>query len=174
MIRVLGLLALVFMTVSAGAQSIEWQAHRSGAVVVLGHTFRPNPVTEGRLFVGLNILSRGDRGIHDDESGQGLGGGVDINRVLPVLDGRLMAGGRVDLWSMKVNWRNDTLGFTADSRTLVFQPTARLIYRLRQDPESSLQTIDLTLSGGTARNIATHGQPVGDGAVLLFGVRLAL
>jgi len=75
---------------------------------------------------------------------------------------------------MKINWRNDSLGITADSRILVFQPTARVIYRLRTPQPSGVRIIDVTASLGIEKNIATHGQPVGEGAILLIGARIAL
>lgn len=169
------LLASTMCTASAvNAQSVETQLYPAGVIAVVGHTFHPNDATEGRLFAGFNMTNRRDWGVQDDESGHGFGGGVDINRALPVLGDRWMAGGRVDVWSMKINWRNDTLGITADSRILVFQPTARLIYRLLDQPESGLRTMDVSLSLGMEKNIATHGQPVGEGAILLVGARIAL
>ena len=171
----LWLIGVAMCLASSGyAQTVEWQLYPAGAIAVVGHTFHPNDATEGRLFVGFNMTNRRDWGVQDDESGHGFGGGVDINRSLPVLGTRWKAGGRVDVWSMKINWRNDTLGITADSRILVFQPTARVIYRLLDQPESGLRTLDATLSLGLEKNIATHGQPVGEGAILLLGVRLAL
>ncbi len=174
---ILALICLLLLWVPgnlASAQTAEVQLYPAGVTAVVGHTFFPNDLTEGRLFAGVNITNRRNWGVQDDESGHGFGGGVDINRVLPVLNSRLLAGGRVDIWSMRINWRNDTLGITADSRILVFQPTARLLYRLREDPANSLHTIDLSLSLGAEVNIATHGQPVGEGAILLAGVRIGL
>lgn len=169
-----GITLLLGLAAPIQAQSIEWQAYPAGVIAVAGHTFHPNDMTEGRLFAGFNITNRRDWGVQDDESGHGYGGGVDINRALPAIGSRWMAGGRVDLWSMKINWRNDTLGITADSRILVFQPTARLLYRLRSTPDSGLRALDLSLSFGMEKNIATHGQPVGEGAILLLGARIAL
>lgn len=166
--------SLLLVQEEAHAQTIEWQLYPAGAIAVVGHTFQPNDVTEGRLFAGVNITNRRDWGVQDDESGQGFGGGVDINRALPMLGERWLAGGRVDIWSMKINWRNDTLGITADSRILVFQPTARVIYRLRAPQPSGVRIIDVTASLGLEKNIATHGQPVGEGAILLIGARIAL
>ena len=165
---------VLFQTDNASAQSLEWQVYPAGTIAVVGHTFQPNDMTEGRLFAGFNITNRRDWGVQDDESGHGYGGGVDINRALPALGDRWFVGGRVDLWSMKINWRNDVLAITADSRILVFQPTARVVYRLRFPQESGLKTIDMTASLGLEKNIATHGQPVGEGAILLIGLRLAL
>ena len=159
---------------TAYAQNIEWQLYPAGAIAVVGHTFHPNENTEGRLFAGVNITNRRDWGVQDDESGQGFGGGVDINRTLPLLGQRWLAGGRVDVWSIQINWRNDSLGITADSRILVFQPTARVIYRLRTPQPSGVRIIDVTASLGIEKNIATHGQPVGEGAILLIGARIAL
>lgn len=169
------LAALAFLLTEAShAQSVEWQVYPAGTIGVVGHTFHPNEWTEGRLFAGFNITNRRDWGVQDDESGHGYGAGVDINRTIPRLGEKWLVGGRVDIWSMKINWRNDTLGITADSRILVFQPTARVIYRLRQARDAGVRLIDLTASLGVEKNIATHGQPVGEGAILLIGTRIAL
>jgi len=172
-IFLVGTVSLTLITDASG-QTVEWQLYPAGTIAIVGHTFHPNNETEGRLFAGVNMTNRRDWGVQDDESGMGFGGGVDINRQIPALGPRWLVGGRVDIWSMKINWRNDTLGITADSRILVFQPTARVIYRLQSSGTGSERIIDVTAALGVEKNIATHGQPVGEGAILLVGARIGL
>jgi len=122
------------------------------------------------MHIGFNLTDRGDWGEKDDESGYGFGAGIDINRYMSQELTGLWLGARVDFWSMLIDWRDDTLQVNADSRILVFQPTARVGYSF----DGLGKRMDATLGLGVERNIATHGEDVGQGAILLAGLRLKL
>jgi len=159
----------VVFTNQANAQGIELQVYPAGMIGVLSHQFKTGDGVEGRLHAGINMTNRRDWGVQDDESGRGFGGGLEVDWFLNRFSNRLFAGGRIDMWSMKIDWRNDALGIEADSRILIFQPTIRMGYRVG----SVNLPIDLTLGFGLEKNIATHGEPVGEGAILLAGLRIS-
>jgi len=170
--KIVGLALMALFVISpnyANAQGIELQVYPAGMIGVLSHQFSTGDGIEGRLHAGVNVTNRRDWGVQDDESGHGFGGGVEVDWFLRRFSDRLFAGGRIDMWSMKIDWRNDTVGIEADSRILVFQPTIRMGYRVG----SVNLPIDLTLGFGLEKNIATHGEPVGEGAILLAGLRLS-
>jgi len=169
-----GLIALLFVTCfsssSARAQRIELQAYPAGVIGIVSFTFRHVGPVRASMHAGVNITDRRDWGEQDDESGYGFGAGIDVNRFLSDSEEGFWYGARVDFWSMLINWENKALSLKADSRILVFQPTARAGYAF-----SGLgRKIDLTLGLGVEKNIATHGENVGQGAILLAGLRLTI
>jgi len=157
------LVVALLATESTIAQTAEVQVYPAGVIGVIGLDKQVNDRTTGRVFAGINITDRRDWGEQDDETGHGFGLGVSMDRTLSA-DSRLWFGTRIDLWSMAIDWTNDTLNIEGETDIWVLQPTVRAGYRLTS-------TLDLSASLGAEINVSTDGEPVGEGAILLVGLR---
>ena len=156
---------------SAPTFGVELQAYPAGVISGLHAEY---PLTERDVLtarLAWNATDRRDFGEHDDERGGGPGGGLGWRRFLgPERSGWLL-GGRVDLWSLAIDWEDDAP--TARSGTtdvLVLQPSLEAGYRWRLG--RSRWCIDLTGSLGVELNLDTDGEDVGEGAIGLLGATL--
>ncbi len=148
------------------ANGLELQAYPAGVVAAFHHqhTFGNHEV--GTVRVGWNLTERGDFGEHDDEDGGGPGFGVGWRHYQELGGEGWYWGGRVDLWSMEINWR-DKPNRRGESEILVLQPTVEGGYRFRLG--ASPWMLDLGLAVGAEINVDTDGEDVGEGAILLLG-----
>ena len=152
----------------AWAFGSEVQAYPAG-VQVTGVAVRELSERDSlSVRAGYNATDRNDWGEHDEEDGGGPGLGVGFHRVLrPELDGGWLVGGRLDLWWLDVDWEEDS-GSSGSTDVVVLQPTLEGGYRWALEGGAS---VALTLGLGAEVNVDTDGEDVGEGAILLFGVR---
>ena len=125
--------------------------------------------------VGYNLVRHGDAGVHDDERGGGWGGSIGAHRILGT-PGReenqgWIIGGRCDLWFNKIDWKdrmamsNEIKGKT---EAIVLQPTAFAGYQILLHDRLFLTP---TIALGAEINIRESGGEVGEGLILLWGIR---
>ncbi len=116
---------------------------------------------------GVNLTDRGDFGEHDDEEGEGGGGGIAL-RYHPRGSGRgWFVGARADLWRLSIDWTDP--GRSGNTKVTVLQPTGLAGYRF---PVGGGMVLDVSAALGAEINVRTNGEDVGDGAIVLLGVAL--
>ncbi len=154
---------------------IEVQQYPTGFLFGIHHQKSLGTKHNLELRVGYNLVRHGDAGVHDDERGGGWGGSLGINTVLTrnrsdQFQG-LIGSIRTDIWRNVIAWR-DHIGQSTEtsgqSKVIVLQPTLLLGYRF------SLGNIRLvpTLAIGAEINVRVKGSEVGEGAILLWGLRV--
>jgi len=158
--------------VSAGdGLRLELRAYPSGQITgvgwesdipLLGDHYR------GSATVLYNRARRGDSGVHDDERGQGDGGGLAVDRYFSSDQLGWQLGIRTDLFSLSIAYRDGNS--TGSSRVTVLQPTINTGYTFDLGHRQRLQ---LGLGVGAEINVRTSGENVGDGAIGLAGVSLS-
>jgi len=149
------------------ALGMELQGYPTGAILAARVGLRPGTWDWVRLWAGYNLTDRGDVGEHADEDGGGPGVGVGWRHAFrPGGEGAgWFLGVRTDLWVLSIDWRDP--GRSGTTSVTVLQPTARAGYAWRV---GGGWLLDLNLGLGAEINLATDGEPVGDGAILLVGV----
>ncbi len=124
------------------------------------------------LELAANLTDREDFGKHDEEEGDGFGGGVGYRHFFGEELGGWFMGARVDLWSLEIDWR-DKLGTPKKRRgstdILVLQPTFEVGYGFLLDRRVRLNVFG---AAGAEINVSTHGEHVGEGAIGLLGLSL--
>ncbi len=120
-----------------------------------------------------NFTDRGDFGEHDEEEGDGPGGGVGYRHYFDADRTGWLLGARLDLWALDIDWEDDPGGGTprrqGSTDVLVLQPTVEGGWAKRLGRQLVL---DLTLALGAEINVDTDGEDVGEGAIALLGVAL--
>jgi len=146
-------------------------------VGTIGSVVYRHPLGERSLFhagLGYNDADREDEGEFDDEQASGLGISAGYRRFRDNDQRGWSYGGRVDLWSLDVDWI-DQLGTPGENRgtsdSWVLQPTA-VVARGWTPGERRSWLIELTLALGAEINVSTDGPDVGQGAIVLGGVSL--
>ncbi len=153
----------------------ELRAYPAGvmAAVVAAHPIHDEDDFTFRL--GYNLAERGGLGEHDDESGTGLGFGLGAHHYFSDRGNPgWILGARFDLWWLAVDWKDDATPPVTPSRTgttdvVVFQPVLETGYVWPGESD-----LFLTLGVGMEVNVRTDGQDVGEGAILLLGLRYML
>ena len=161
---------MLLVSLPVGAQTLEVQAYPAGIIGAVGYTVLSPDQIEVRLHAGVNLTDRRDWGENDSETGSGFGGGIDVSWFFLQERPALWVGARVDVWALTIDWRNDSPPASGDSRIVVLQPTARVGFRKM----IGVMSLDFTLSFGAEINTVVHGRDVGQGAILLAGLRLTL
>ncbi len=128
--------------------------------------------TEWDLRAGTDLAYHGGQGVRDDEHGRGWGGGAGL-RWFPETPGRsLFAGVRLDLWRMRIDWKNHTdpaLAPSGVSRFLIVQPMAEAGWDFWR---TKLFVVGATVSAGWEINTVVRGASTGQGAIAAAGVAL--
>ncbi len=121
------------------------------------------------LGLGANLTDRRDWGDHDDEDGDGFGLGVGWRTYPGGAREAWFVGGRVDLWSLDIDWRDDVAGGPdrrGSTDVLVLQPTVECGYTWLLERSR----INVFAALGAELNVDTDGEDVGEGAIGLLGV----
>lgn len=148
---------------------LELQAYPAGVIPAIHAQF---PVSSHGVVlarVGYNATDRGDWGEHDEEDGGGPGGGLGYRHYFGEDLGGWMLGGRVDFWSLNVDWEDDAPPRSGETDVFVIQPAVEGGYGFRLGERLRL---DLALALGVEINARTDGESVGQGAILLGGAAL--
>lgn len=153
------------------ALGLELQAYPAGLVGALHGQLPLGDDIAVTLRAGGNFTERRDWGEHDDEEGQGLGGGLGLRTTVDAKGRRWILGARVDVWALEIDWRDDATGGaaarTGTTETLVVQPTVELGLRIRP---ATAWTLDFLLGLGAEINTDVRGEEVAEGAIFLVGV----
>ena len=109
-------------------------------------------------------------GLNDDERGGGPGGSLGYRYYLTPECRGLYLGARADLWFMNIRWQ-DSSELIAEGNTEinVFQPTFELGYLFHLKNGWELGT---AFTNGVELNVKMLGEPVGEGWITLWQIRL--
>lgn len=126
----------------------------------------------GSATVLYNRARRGDSGVHQDERGNGYGGGLAVDRYFSPDQLGWYVGVRAEVFSLRIAYR-DSIGnanIAGSSRVTVVQPTLNAGHAFDLGNRQRLQ---LSLGLGAEINARTRGAKVGSGAIGLVGVSLS-
>lgn len=119
--------------------------------------------------LGYNSLDHQDFGVHDSEIGGGFGGSIGYRYYFNSLPKGFFLGVRTDLWFNEIDWEDienmDTV--LGNTSVIVLQPTGMIGYSFLFKDHFVLTP---TLALGAEINIKTKGEPVGEGAIVLWGL----
>ena len=124
--------------------------------------------------VGYNFARRQDFGEHDNEEGGGPGIVLGARRYFKSKYQGLFVGGRVDLWRMEIDWRDEVLSGPArigSTDITVLQPVAEVGYTF--ELADGKWTLSPTAAAGVEVNISTDGEDVGEGGIWLGSLNLS-
>jgi len=126
------------------------------------------------LRMGYNGLDHLSFGPNDEEKGGGPGFSLGYNYFFKPDFKKWYVSYRTDLWWNEVNWRNfdenDVVISEGTTHLLVLQPTILGGYNwIIKDRYK----ISPTLAVGAEINVKSDGEPVGQGPIILWGLKLA-
>ncbi|MCB9231873.1 MAG: hypothetical protein H6581_09435 [Bacteroidia bacterium] len=151
---------------------IEFQAYPTGLIPGLRADLGIGDRNSFDLRLGLQLIDHQDFGVHENETGSGFGFSLGYRRFLQKkVQKGLFVGLRNDFWFNAIDWQDGigTAGAQSGrSRIMVVQPTVRLgwLFILAQEKLALAPAV----SFGYEINVITHGEPVGQGSILLAGL----
>ena len=116
--------------------------------------------------IGYNFVDHRDLGVHANEEGGGFGFTIGYRYYFRPQNNRFFLGVRSDLWFNTIEWQ-DQPPAAGTTNVVVLQPTAIAGYLFLINEK---WCITPTLAFGWEINIVENGEPVGEGAILLWGV----
>lgn len=158
---------LTFPTLAATPVA-ELRVYPVGQILSAGLIWPLDTHTEWGVSALYNSARRGDAGRHEDESGNGFGVGMELNRFWNSKSQGWFYGARAELIALNIDWRDP--GRSGDSTVTVFQPTLRLGYQTR--PFFRGISVAVAANAGAEINLATRGESVGQGAIGLLSFAL--
>lgn len=170
-------LGVVLIGSLAGQEPGPWEAgvvaqvYPAGVIVGVAGAYRLTERDSLVVHVSGNRSDRRDWGEHDDETGAGGGVGVSWRHWFRPGRTGFFAGARADVWSLAIDWEDDNPDRSGDTDLIVVQPTAQAGWSVPLDQDRQFR-LDLTASLGAEINVATDGEDVGEGLILLGGVEL--
>lgn len=134
--------------------------------------------------VAYNRARRHGWGEHGDERGGGMGASIGYRfYIIRPMKG-LYAGVRNDFWNLKIDYRDigeDMLYGTEDdfdfgsTKIFILQPTVELGYKfLLLIKDKTTLFITPQVAAGWEYNAITNGEPVGQGAIGLWGIDIGI
>ena len=149
-------------------KSFEWgleiQIYPTGIIPGLRLEKYLNATSSINFRLGYQLIDHRDLGVQENEEGSGFGASVAYRKFFKANHKGLSLALRSDLWFNKIDWTNGTT--TGTSNITVIQPTLMAEYAIR--PSDSF-SITPSLSFGWEWNVATDGEPTGEGAIILVG-----
>jgi hypothetical protein len=148
------------------AFGIELQQYPTGFLLGARAEFGFKPHQSFDLRAGYNLVDHRDQGEHANEEGGGFGFTLGYRYYFKPQNTRFFLGIRSDLWFNSIDWQDSpTVSGTTD--VVVLQPTIISGYLFLINEKWSITP---TLAFGYEFNIVEDGEPVGQGAILLWGV----
>lgn len=143
---------------------IELQAYPTGIIPGFRIERYINTKSSMNLRLGYQLIDHRDLGVQDNEEGSGFGASFAYRRFFKPDHKGLSLAIRTDVWFNIIDW--ETGMQTGSTDITVLQPTLMGEYAFRTD---SNFVITPSLSFGFEWNVATEGEPTGEGAILLIG-----
>ncbi len=176
---VIGLIWTLFPLVSYAQSSVfdlnfEFQAYPTGLIpgLRLEKGFADQHAVHLRL--GYNWIRHRDLGVQDDERGDGYGFTLGYKYYFREAFQAWFLGARNDIWFNTLDWEDyDAGGNVVDSGTTkitVVQPTAEVGFTFVSG--EGKWTFSPNLAFGYEVNVKTDGAEVGEGAILLLGIKI--
>lgn len=121
------------------------------------------------IRIAANIADRHDWGKNDDEKGTGYGGSLGYRFLFTPGKNSFFVGARVDLWRMKIDWKdkiNAAPATSGQTKITIFQPTAEAGYNVMS--KTKKWNFVFSAAAGQEINIRTTGKEVGEGGIFLL------
>ncbi len=152
-----------------GAQSLgfDLQIYPAGTIFNIKSAWAVSAKDELIGKLGYNIAQRENFGEHDSEEGNGPGFTVAYKRYLRTGFKGWYAEGRVGMWFLDIDWRDDTPIARGNTDISVLQPTLGIGYDFPLNKKRL--KLGLLLAFGYEVNIVTSGEEVGQGGISLLG-----
>lgn len=146
---------------------IEVQLYPAGTIANLKAAWAVS--TKSMLIgkVGYNMAMRQDFGKHDSEEGGGLGFTAAYKRYLKAGFSGWFVEARAGMWLLDIDWVDNSPSRSGNTNITVFQPTAGIGYDFKLNEHLKL---GLNAAFGYEVNLATKGEPVGEGGISLIGI----
>ena len=169
--KILILLLLLSAEISLHAQADklvlgpEYNFYPAGHVFGIQAEYAPNARLAYNRTIRWNFS-----GLNDDERGGGPGGSLGYRYYLTPECRGLYLGARADMWFMQVRWQDSSETVTSGMTEInVFQPTFELGYLFHFKNGWELGT---AFTNGVELNVKMLGEPVGEGWITLWQIRL--
>jgi hypothetical protein len=148
---------------------LEVQVYPSGIITSGRFGFMLSDQWAMDAYLGWNFVTSRTRGEHDTEEGGGPGVGLGARWYYGLERTSWYLGGRVDVWFLDIDWEDSRLFVNTSGSTdvTVLQPTVQAGYAWALSPELR---VEVGVSLGSEFNIATSGESVGSGFIILGGV----
>jgi hypothetical protein len=168
--RVLILIVTLAFASDVSAQTIgpSLELYPAGAIVTARYSRDVSTNARIHIHAGMNATDRRDWGKHALERGAGFGVGLAGHRYRGDVRTGPWVGARLDVWAMTIEWEDP--GRAGETTMTVLQPTARLGWTF----PAVGKEFDLSASLGMEMNLNTTGEGVGEGAIFLLGIAVAL
>ncbi|NNJ55479.1 MAG: hypothetical protein HKP14_05085 [Bacteroidia bacterium] len=151
----------------------EYNYYPAGHIIGVQAEYSPNNNHHSfNARLATNITRRWDfSGLNDDERGFGFGGSIGYRYYLTPQCNGLYLGARTDLWFISVDWEDSSeIIQKGTTKITVLQPTFELGYLFRFKKGWELGT---AFVNGIELNIKMDGEPVGEGWITLWQIRLS-
>ena len=167
--RTISFIGLLFVAIISQAQTdlaFEFQIYPTGILpgISIDHSLSEKSVLYGR--VGANLFDHRDLGVQEEEEGAGLGFSLGYKNYFKEGRAGWRWGIKNDIWRNTVDW--NTGNESGETKIWVVQPTGEISYVFRKTSYFIAPSAAL----GFEWNVATDGEPTGEGAILLLGVQI--
>lgn len=155
-----------------GAQSLGFdvQVYPAGNIFNIKSAWAVSAKGELIGKLGYNFAQRENFGEHDSEKGNGPGFTFAYKRYLRTGFKGWYAEGRMGMWFLDIDWRDNTPAASGNTDISVFQPTLGIGYDFPLKNERI--KLGLLVAFGYEVNVITSGEEVGQGGISLVGVSL--
>lgn len=152
------------------AQSLgfDLQVYPAGTIFNVKSAWAVSPKSELIGKLGYNIAQRENFGKHDSEEGNGPGFTFAYKRYLRTGFRGWYAEGRMGMWFLDIDWRDNTPAASGNTDISVLQPTLGIGYDFPLKNERI--KLGLLVAFGYEVNIVTSGEEVGQGGISLLGL----
>lgn len=153
-----------------GAQSLGFgiQIYPAGTIYNLKSAWAVSAKGELIGKLGYNIAQRENFGEHDSEEGNGPGFTFAYKRYLRTAFKGWYAEGRMGMWFLDIDWRDNTPSASGNTDISVIQPTLGIGYDFPLRNERI--KLGLLVAFGYEVNVITSGEEVGQGGISLLGL----
>lgn len=172
------LLILIFLTQWAhaqetrlrGAQSLGFgvQIYPAGTIFNIKSAWAVSAKGELIGKLGYNIAQRENFGEHDSEEGNGPGFTLAYKRYLNTGFKGWYLEGRMGMWFLDIDWRDNNPAASGNTDISVLQPTLGIGYDFPLKNERI--KLGLLVAFGYEVNVVTSGEKVGQGGISLLGL----
>ncbi|GEM_PF-370526 len=153
-----------------GAQSLGFgiQIYPAGTIYNIKSAWAVSAKGELIGKLGYNIAQRENFGEHDSEEGNGPGFTLAYKRYLRTGFKGWYAEGRMGMWFLDIDWRDNNPAASGNTDISVLQPTLGIGYDFPLKNERI--KLGLLVAFGYEVNIVTSGEEVGQGGISLIGL----
>lgn len=159
-------------TPSAVSLAVEFQAYPTGLIPGFRADYYFHSRHSVHLRAGYNWIRHGNKGVQNNEQGDGFGGTLGYRYFFHGGWSGWLAGARMDVWRNRIDWLDYAPGggiqASGTSKILVWQPTVECGYQFQ--PGQGDWFITPSIAFGAEVNVKTEGVAVGEGAILLLGI----